>query len=180
MIFIINDFQIHTVVLYSIMCYIYYRIARKFDNDISYVKMLVPFLNYIYLYRIAFSKPHSHYYFWGFIITAYSIGIVGAIYSGTNFFIFEAISIAIISLAYALPMSLIAKKLGKNFWVYFIFMLLTPIATSLIYEYRFSKNDVLTLPLLVFYLILNLNIAPSLILAFDSSEPTPPANEETT
>ena len=144
--------------LYPAICYVSYRIVRKFDNATTFLENLIPIWNIYLIYRVAFGKPYAVYYFWICFFISILLNEVMKNYSHDSIIMFASNIIA--ALIYATPMALIAQKLGKNMWVYFLLLIVPPLIDK-------------GLAFIVTVII-------QLILAFDGSKPTLPTDDETT
>jgi hypothetical protein len=120
--------------LYAFICYVIYRIVRKFDPTVSYGENLIPFYNFYLLLKQAVSSPGVYF----FVIVGCGIFgfIVDLISKGPHILYPDAwllkIPLNLIDLVLmARIWGLIARKLGKSFWLYAIFSLV-PIANPII------------------------------------------------
>jgi len=141
---------------YAIFSYIYYRIVRKFENTISYREMLIPFWNIYLINKIALGKPYAIPYFWICLILSSLLSVVSNNYNQD--IIIVTVCNILITLTWAIPIALIAQKLGKNPWIYFVLLLVPTLANK-------GASEIITVIILS-------------ILAFDKSVSTPPNNEE--
>lgn len=142
---------IFIILLYPAISYINYRIVRKFDATTTYLDNLIPFWNIYLIDRVAFGKPYAVYYFWGCFIVNIVLNEVTKNYFHDS--VIMAATTCIYALIFATPMSLIAQKLGKNLWLFFL-LLIIPSQINLI-------------------LAIIITVILQLILAFDGSKPIP-------
>ena len=152
------ELAVYSLSYYLITCYIYYRIAQKFDNNISYYIMLIPCWNFYLILKLALDKRFAVYYFWGYIFINFIFNSIEKYYSYNKTIMISTEFIA--NLILAIPIAFIAKKLGKNFWIYLI-----------AFQIPFLINTWIG--------VLSALILVS-IMAFDKSNPTTPPIEEIT
>lgn len=147
---IVNAFMLG---LYAIICYINYRIVRKFNNNVSYLEMLIPLWNIFLIDRTALGKPYAYYYFWGSLIIVILLNEVMKNYSHDSIIMLASNIISV--LIFAIPVVFIAQNLGKSIWVYSLLMTVPSlinfgigfiITTIIILILAFDKSNPILLP----------------------------------
>lgn len=120
-----------SVLIYLGGSYVEYRVVRKFNDTISFSTMLIPFWSWYQVLKVAVDKPVM--YFWGTALAMIMITIVTQDNSHT--ILNNILQILANALLWLVPYSLIARKLGKNIWLYAVLLFipfLSLIATLMI------------------------------------------------